>query len=99
MTLAPERDDFWRVRSADITHAPFKEWQHFLIVAPGVDLLINFSLAGPPGLSSGRDGERTGRLIAIVRAGGEWIGLVETAARLEVSRDGCRARFGEHAMT
>src|ERR1051325_9480421 len=48
MLLEPERDDFWRVRSAASSAVPFKEWQHFVVLAPGVDLLINFSLGGRP---------------------------------------------------
>jgi hypothetical protein len=91
----PERDDFWRVRSAASAAVPFKEWQHFVVLAPGVDLLVNFSLAGPPGL--GRDAARTGRVIVLARTRG-WTGFVETAPRPAVSRDGCRGRFGAHRV-
>lgn len=93
--LAPEREDFWRVRSAAATTVPFKEWQHFVIVAPGLDLLVNFNLAGPAGL--GEDGERVARVIVLVHTA-RWTGFVETTPRLGVSRDGCRATFGDHRV-
>jgi hypothetical protein len=85
IALAPERDDFWRMRSSAGDPAPFKEWQHFIIVAPGLELLVNFSLANG-----------VGRVIVLARAA-TWTGFVETCA-VDISRDGCRARFGEHRV-
>jgi hypothetical protein len=93
IALAPERDDFWRVRSAAAPAVPFKEWHHFVVVAPGLELLVNFSLAGPAGL--GRDAAPVGRVIVLARAA-RWTGFVETVPRPELSRDGCRGRFGDH---
>jgi hypothetical protein len=93
--LEPRRDDFWRVRSAVPTTVPFQEWQHFTVLAPGVDLLVNFSLAGPPGLGPGA--ARTGRVIVLARTR-EWTGFVEPIPRPAVARDGCRGRFGAHRI-
>jgi hypothetical protein len=95
MLLEPERDDFWRVRSAASSAVPFKEWQHFVVLAPGIDLLINFSLGGRPGLAP--DDDRAGRVIVLAR-GRQWSGFVEATPDLEVSRDGCRGRFGDHKV-
>ena len=48
--LDPARDDFWRVRSPAATSVPFKEWQHFIVLAPGLDLILNFNLSSSSGL-------------------------------------------------
>src|SRR5262245_65612723 len=93
MLLEPERDDFWRVRSAASSAVPFKEWQHFVVLGPGVDLLINFSLGGRPGLA--RDDDRAGRVIVLAR-GRQWTGLVAATPDPRPSRDGCPGRFGRH---
>lgn len=93
MHFTPERDDFWRMRSA-ASAAPYKEWQHFVIVAPGVEVIVNFSLAGAAGLTGAAP---IGRVIVLVRAG-NWTGFVDTAPVVELARDGCRARFGAHHM-
>jgi hypothetical protein len=93
MRLMPERDDFWRMRSAAATSS-FKEWQHFVIIAPGVELIVNFSLAGAAGPAGAAP---VGRVIAMARCG-DWTGFVDTVPDAEFSRDGCRARFGAHRM-
>lgn len=95
MALEPEREDFWRVRSAASASVPFKEWQHFVVLAPAVDLLVNFSLEGPPGFR--RDAARIGRVIALARAD-RWTGFVDTTPPPEISRDGCAGRFGAHRV-
>jgi hypothetical protein len=94
MALSPERDDFWRVRSPAETAVPFKEWHHFVVMAPGLDLLVNFSLTSPPGLEPARS---TGRVIVLAHTA-RWCGFVETVPALEVSRDGCSGRFGAHRV-
>jgi hypothetical protein len=94
--LDPTRDDFWRMRSPAATSTSFKEWQHFIVLAPGLDLIINFNLSGPSGLSDDAD-DRLGRVIVLVRSS-RWTGIVETAAQPELSRDGCHGRFGQHRI-
>jgi hypothetical protein len=93
--LDPARDDFWRVRSPAATAAPFKEWQHFIVLAPGLDLIVNFNLSGPSGL--GEPADRIGRVIVLARSS-RWTGMVESASQPELSVDGCRARFGHHRI-
>lgn len=84
----PARDDFWRVR-APLDETPFKEWQHFIISTPELDLLVNFSL------ETSRT-SRVGRVIVLARTA-RWIGFVDTVPA-DVSRDGCRGRFGAHRV-
>jgi hypothetical protein len=94
IAVEPARDDFWRVHAPATEPAPFKEWQHFIIVAPGLDLLVNFNLA-----SAGPDAPDTGRVIGrviVLARTSRWTGFVETAASVEISRDGCHSRFGRH---
>jgi len=91
----PVREDFWRVRPSAEGAAPFKEWQHFVVLAPGLDVLVNFSLGSSPGSTD--DGERLGRVIVLVRTA-RWTGLVDTAGRLALSRDGARGQFGDHRV-
>lgn len=93
IALSPEREDFWRAGSDAAPAVPFKEWQHFVVLAPGLDVLVNFSLAASPG--PGRGAAPVGRVIVLARAA-RWTGFVETVPCLELSRDGCRGRFGEH---
>src|SRR5262249_54395968 len=93
--LDPARDDFWRMRSPAATRAPFKEWQHFIVLAPGLDAIINFNLSGSSGV--GERDDQLGRVIVLARAP-RWRGLVDTASRPELSRDGCHARFGRHRV-
>jgi hypothetical protein len=93
--LDPARDDFWRVRSPAATSVPFKEWQHFIVLAPGLDLILNFNLSSSSGLGEPHD--RLGRVIALARTS-RWTGIVDAASRPELSRDGCRARFGDHRV-
>jgi hypothetical protein len=97
----PVREDFWRVRPSASSAVAFKEWQHFVVLAPGLDVLVNFSLGslGSPGSPPGStgDGERLGRVIVLVRTS-RWTGFVDTVARLAFSSDGARGQFGEHRV-
>ncbi len=74
-----------------------KEWQHFLIHAPDLHVLINFNL-----IDQRESGETTevGRLIVLVRAGREWVGEVVRfpSAAVEVAVGGLDARFGANSM-
>jgi hypothetical protein len=88
IAVEPAREDFWRVRAA--REGAFREWQHFIIAAPGLDLLVNYTLE-----HHGDHRAPTGRVIVLARSS-HWTGFVQTAAHVEVSRDGCTARFGPH---
>src|SRR5262245_19152644 len=75
-----------------------KEWHHFLVHAPGMDLLINFNLiddewAEAPGRTE------VARLVAIAR-GETWEGDVERfeADEVEVTAGRIDARFGPNAL-
>jgi hypothetical protein len=103
--LDPVRDDFWRVRSPAAAAAPFKEWQHFIVLAPGLDVIINFNLSSH-GVPASRPGGPSrlgdppavlGRVIVLARSS-RWTGIVESHPRPELSTDGCRARFGDHRV-
>lgn len=54
----------------------FKEWQHFAVLAPALDLLVNFSLCDDP---YAPDGARpvVGRVVCVVRDEGGWDGDVD----------------------
>ncbi|MEZ4468367.1 MAG: hypothetical protein R3F43_29020 [bacterium] len=56
-----------------------KEWQHFLVHAPGLEVLVNFSLGDEHRLD-GRPGVEAGRVIVVVRAGDAHQGVVERVA-------------------
>lgn len=66
-----------------------KEWQHFLVHAPGVELLVNFSAAAPT-VAGGRP---VARVIALAHTQDGWLGAVEQVDA-EAPAGGLRARFG-----
>jgi hypothetical protein len=77
-----------------------KEWQHFAVLAPDVDLLVNFSLCDDvrPGAPVGGE---TPRIVVLVRErDGRWDGDVETFARENavVRRGDIDLRFGENRL-
>ncbi|MCB9548786.1 MAG: hypothetical protein H6706_23525 [Myxococcales bacterium] len=76
-----------------------KEWQHFLVHAPGLELLINFSLGDEHRLD-GRPGQEVGRVIVVVRTAEGHRGVVErtVAADLQVRGGQVDARFGPSGL-
>jgi len=68
-----------------------KEWQHFVILTPDVDLLVNFSVCDDL-RSAAAPGSELAR-IALVVSDGEWDGDVETFPPHEVSVRGGRIDF------
>lgn len=79
-------EDGWRCPRP--RRAPVREWQHFIVFAPGLELLVNFSLSRAPGASD------RARVIVMARCEGRWLGLVDGAdpGVTGVSRDGKRFR-------
>lgn len=89
MRIFPERGDIWRADGAhDI--GLFKEWQHFALFAPGLDLLVNFSLTQAAG-------HRASRVIVMAKTAKGWHGALDTTTG-ELSTDGRRAVFGDAKM-
>lgn len=73
----------------------YKEWQHFLVHARDVHLLVNFSLID----DTWTGGAEVGRVIALARREG-WEGDVERIAPedMDLAAGRIDARFGRHAM-
>jgi hypothetical protein len=74
-----------------------KEWQHFLVHAPGLQLVVNFNLIDD---RWGQTGEEAARLIVLARAGDESLGQVLRfpPTAVEVPVGGLDARFGQNSM-
>jgi hypothetical protein len=79
------------------TPARHKEWLHFCVFAPGMDLLVNFSLVdeadAPPA-------DEVGRLTLLIRTGHRWEGEVLTFApdAIDARRGEVGMRLGGHAV-
>ncbi|MDB4932434.1 MAG: hypothetical protein JWM10_4918 [Myxococcaceae bacterium] len=75
-----------------------KEWWHFCVYAPGVDVLVNFSLVDDvrPGCDPARE---FARLVVLVRER-EWDGDVEVfeSAEVEAAGGGLHMRFGDNRV-
>jgi hypothetical protein len=87
MIGAPPREDFWRLRPATASSRG-KEWHHFVVFAPGCELIINFSMIG----------DQT-HVILLARTD-RWHGIVEsvTARESMVTPDGCESRIAGHRL-
>ena len=100
ITRAIQEVDYFR-RSPSRIGGPsaHKEWQHFLVHAHGVDVVLNFNLIDDRWMDDHADRE-VHRLIFLVRTGGSWRGGVERFERSEVAlRSGeIGARFGESTL-
>lgn len=62
--------------------APYKEWFHFCVVAPEMELLVNFNVSTD--LRPAGDGGQIARMIFLARVGGAWQGGLETIAEDQV---------------
>jgi hypothetical protein len=91
--------DYFRRSPSRIGGPPaHKEWQHFLVHAPGLDVLLNFNLLDDPWVD---DADReVHRLIFLVRIDGTWHGGIERFEQTEVALQSGEigARFGESTM-
>ena len=87
--LVGESDYFRRAGRDDA--GTFKEWQHFLVLAPGHDLLVNFNIAD----DARAPGGEAARVILLAHADG-WSGSVERCAAGRFSAPSGRldGRFG-----
>jgi len=77
-----------------------KEWLHFVVHTPDVDLLVNFSLVDDV-RPEARPGAEVARIVVLTRTrGGSWDGAVERFAPREVSVRGGEVdlRFGANAV-
>jgi hypothetical protein len=74
-----------------------KEWQHFLVHAPGLQLVVNFNLIDD---RWGQTGEEAARLIVLARAGSESLGEIVRfpSEAVDVPVGGLDARFGTNTM-
>jgi hypothetical protein len=97
--LLAENGYFRRSNSTFLGSASYKEWLHFAVHAPGLDLLANFSMvddirAGAP------PGAEIPRVVCLVREQ-KWEGDIDQYAPGEVRLDTGRlsARFGESRVT
>ena len=75
-----------------------KEWMHFCVYAPAVDVLVNFSVLDDVRPTRARHDELA-RVTLLVRDGG-WVGEVTRYPREQVQVEGGRvaARFGPNAV-
>jgi hypothetical protein len=86
----------WR----DPASARFKEWLHFCVLAPGIELLVNLSIAGRPARERAAESAFVARLVVMARSHGRWLGSVEEVPASQVSlRPGqVDAVFGDTAL-
>jgi len=73
--------DYFRRAPPGPAGRSFKEWQHFLVLAPGLDLLVNFSISSISSISGipedrGSSPGAHGRVI-LLAYDGQWSGSVE----------------------
>lgn len=94
-----EVDHFRRSPSRIGGPSGHKEWQHFLVHALDVDILLNFNLVDDRWADEHQDGE-VHRLIFLVRHAGAWRGGIERYDRSDVAlRTGAiDARFGDSTL-
>jgi hypothetical protein len=99
-----ERSDYFRRSPARFGGRPaFKEWQHFVVHAPGLMLIVNFSVLdepAPAGAASAGSAVEAARVIMLANRSGIWDGGVD-----RIDPDGVQieaglvdARFGGSAM-
>lgn len=92
-----DREDFWRWPvGASTAGARYQEWQHFVVFAEGLELIVNFSLRA---LRGGEASPNEARLVVLGR-GERWWGFVDEVDPREVegAPDGRAMRFGASAM-
>jgi hypothetical protein len=93
--------DYFRCSPARIGgEATHKEWQHFIVHADGVQLLINFNLLDDRWATAVADRE-VRRVIALARVEGRWIGGIDrfNADDVVVRPGHIGARFGPNTLS
>lgn len=97
-SILPRIDCFRRSPSRLGGGARHKEWQHFLVHAEGLQLLVNFNLLDDPWAADPRRVE-VARVIALARAEG-WLGGMERFSEHEVHvvPGQLDARFGPNTL-
>jgi hypothetical protein len=94
-----EQTDYFRRSSRRLGGAgPHKEWQHFIVHADALHLLINFNLLDDALRPAATE---TGRVIVLARTGAGWTGGVATTApdALVVNAGSIDAQFGEGELS
>jgi hypothetical protein len=95
-----QTSDYWRRSPASAGgRAGHKEWTHFCVLAPGVDLLVNFSLMD--GVQTGTaGGAEVPRLAVLARDLMGWVGGVARFDADDVAVDGgaIDCRFGRNRL-
>jgi hypothetical protein len=100
-----ERTDYFRRSPARYGgRAAFKEWQHFVVHAPGLMLIVNFSVLDEPaltGTTSAESSVEAARVIVLANRSGTWDGGVERIdpEELQIEAGLVDARFGGSMMT
>src|SRR5262245_52300185 len=99
-----ERTDYFRRSPARYGgRGAFKEWQHFVVHAPGLMLIINFSVldeAPTAGATPSRSGIETARVIVLANRSGIWDGDVDRIdpERVQIEAGLVDAWFGGNVM-
>jgi hypothetical protein len=95
--LVPEADYFRRSPRRLGGAGPHKEWQHFIVHAEGLHLLVNFNVLDDSSPAT----SETGRLICLARTRAGWVGGVAAAqaGELSVTAGAVNARFGRSSMS
>lgn len=104
MTALLERTDYFRRSPARYGgRGAFKEWQHFVVHAPGLMLIINFSVLDEPplaGAAPAGSAIEAARVIMLANRGGIWDGGVDRIdpERVQIHAGLVDAQFGGNVM-
>jgi hypothetical protein len=104
ITTLLERTDYFRRSPARYGgRGAFKEWQHFTVHAPGLMLIVNFSVLDEPplaGAAPARSAIEAARVIMLVNRSGTWDGGVDRIdpERVQIEAGLVDARFGGNVM-
>ncbi|MEM7152800.1 MAG: hypothetical protein AAF799_08155 [Myxococcota bacterium] len=95
---AVARGDYFRGSAAHLgAKAGHKEWMHFAVYAPGLDLLVNYSVVDDV-RSNAKEAPSLARLVYIARTD-RWQGEVEQVSRATLGLGRIEARFDQSTLT
>jgi len=103
-TALLERTDYFRRSPARYGgRGAFKEWQHFVVHAPELMLIVNFSVLDEPplaGAAPARSASEAARVIMLANRSGIWEGDVDRIdfERVHIETGLVDARFGGNVM-